>query len=79
MEARQPHAEKQIWLREEALRYCKELQQEFARAKDPLVTEEDIAKMEELVLLEKSVLNPQQHSSALHKLKGKVLDILGRK
>ncbi|KAL8683693.1 MAG: hypothetical protein Q9186_000327 [Xanthomendoza sp. 1 TL-2023] len=79
LEAREPHAgEKQIGLREEAYRYCQELKKEYQNAKEPLVSPKDIAKMEELTLLERHVFDPQQHPSALHKLKGKAMNVFGR-
>ncbi|KAL8776196.1 MAG: hypothetical protein Q9213_008359 [Squamulea squamosa] len=64
---------------DEALGYCKKLQRDIQRASRPFVSPGEMAKMEELTLLEKSVFQVQQHPSALHKLRGKAKDIFGGK
>ncbi|KAL8771563.1 MAG: hypothetical protein Q9209_003006 [Squamulea sp. 1 TL-2023] len=64
---------------DEALGYCKELQRDILRASRPFVSPGEIAKMEELTSLERSVFLVQPHPSALHKLKGKAKDIFGGK
>ncbi|KAI4257435.1 MAG: hypothetical protein L6R42_005664 [Xanthoria sp. 1 TBL-2021] len=79
LEAREPNVgEKQVRLRGEALQYCTELKRELSNATEPLVSPEDIAKMEELILLERSVFESEPHPSALQKFKVKASGFFGR-
>ncbi|KAL8644122.1 MAG: hypothetical protein Q9226_007925 [Calogaya cf. arnoldii] len=64
-----------VKLRGEAFDYCTDLNIEFGNAKEPLVSFEEIMRMEDLVKMEQSVFETQPHPSALGKVKAKAFHL----